>query len=116
MVVEDARHVDLESDIVDRGVNGPADFVVPGRGSLMVVGLACGAHMGSSRARPRSPLYALSTDVDGTIGSTASFGSAHPHAALWYQHDAARWHDARNSDACVSIVGPSALCGVRDLS
>jgi hypothetical protein len=32
MVLEDARHVDLESDIVDRGVNGPADFVVPGRG------------------------------------------------------------------------------------
>jgi hypothetical protein len=31
MVVEDARHVDLESDIVDRGVNSPSDFVVAGR-------------------------------------------------------------------------------------
>src|SRR5262249_49953042 len=90
-------------------------------GSLMVVGLASGAHMGSSRARPRSPLYAPSTDVDGTIGFTASFGSAHPHAAPWYQHtqlDGMTHAIAMlaYSDACVSIVGPSALCGVRDLS
>jgi len=47
----------------------------------MVVGLARGAHMGSSRVRPRSLLYAPSTDVDGTIVFTASFGSARPLAA-----------------------------------